>query len=73
MARMETTNPGRVGEDGYETAKFAYLPKGELFWLNTEKSDANHAHRKLNEEEALNIKLQETMTFNRHQNVFYKM
>ena len=70
---IETTNPGRVGEDGYEKAKFADLPNGELFWLNKEKSDNNHAHRKISDTEALNIKLQEVVNFNRHHSVFFKM
>ena len=73
MARMETTNPGQVGDDGYEVAKFADLNQGELFWLNTERSDDNHAHRKISETEALNVKLQEVMKFHRHKDVFYKM
>ena len=70
---METTSPGMVGEDGYVDAKFSDLNVGELFWLNKEKSDDNHAHRKLDDVEALNIKLQEVIKFSRHQAVFYKM
>ena len=70
---METTNPGNVGDAGYEIAKFADLNTGELFWLRTEKSDDIHAHRKLSDDEALNIKLQQVIKFTRHQNVFYKM
>tara|TARA_Y100000310_G_scaffold105100_1_gene103473 strand:- start:468 stop:680 length:213 start_codon:yes stop_codon:yes gene_type:complete len=70
---METVNPGKVGDDSYETAKFSDLNTGELFWLNTDRSDDNHAHRKLDDYEALNIKLQQVSKFNRHQNVFYKM
>ena len=70
---METTNPGQVGEDGYELAKFSDLNQGELFWLNTEKSDNNHAYRKISDTEALNVKLRTTSVFNRHYQVFYKM
>ena len=70
---METINPGSVRDDEYEVAKFADLNVGELFWLNTQRSDDNHAHRKVNDEEAFNVKLQRTMSFNRHQQVYYKM
>ena len=70
---IETTNPGMVGDDGYVDARFADLNIGELFWLNKKKSDSNHAHRKISETEALNIKLQEVIKFSRHQAVFYKM
>jgi len=68
-------NPEEVGDQmgDWEKAKFSDLNNGELFWLNTEKSDNNHAYRKTNETEAFNVKLQQPMTFNRHQNVFYKM
>ena len=66
-------NPEEVGSDGWEKAKFSELNKGELFWLNTDRSDANHAHRKMSETEALNVKLQSMVQFNRHANVFYKM
>ena len=70
---IETTNPGMVGDDGYVDARFADLNIGELFWLNKTRSDDNHAHRKTSETEALNIKLQKVVTFNRHKEVFYKM
>ena len=66
-------NPPQVGDNEYETAKFSDLNQGELFWLNTQKSDENHAHRKISETEALNVKLQTVITFNRHKKVFYKM
>ena len=68
-------NPEEVGDPmgDWEKAKFSDLNQGELFWLNTEKSDNNHAHRKINETEALNVKLQKVMNFNRHANIFYKM
>ena len=71
----ERYNPPQVGDakSDYETAKFSDLPTGELFWLNTIKSDDNHAHRKLSDTEALNIFLQEYVEFNRHQDVFYTM
>ena len=68
-------NPDTVGDPNgdWEKAKFSDLNQGELFWLNTERSDNNHAHRKISETEAMNIFLQEYVEFNRHQAVFYKM
>ena len=70
---METTNPGDVSDDGYEEAKFSDLNIGELFWLNKERSDDNHAYRKVSETEAFNVKLRTTTVVNRHYAVFYKM
>ena len=66
-------DPPGIRDLDYEQTIFDELNQGELFWLNTERSDDNHAHRKISETEALNVKLQEVMKFNRHQNVFYKM
>ena len=70
---METTNPGNVGDEGYEKAKFSDLNTGELFWLHTAKGDDNHAFRKISDTEAFNTKIREYVSFDRHKNVFYKM
>ena len=66
-------NPPGTAQPDFEEYNFEDLEQGELFWLNTEKSDNNHAHRKLSDTEALNVKAQEYVQFGRHANVFYKM
>ena len=70
---METNINMDARDPGYEEAKFSDLNQGELFWLNMERSDNNHAFRKVNEEEGFNVKLQITYPFHRHDRVYYKM
>ena len=42
----------------FDSMPFSDVETNELFWLNTELTNTNHAFRKLNENQALNTKTQ---------------
>ena len=64
--------PSNLDED-YEQINFGELNVGELIWLKTDKTDANHAHRKINEGQAMDTKTRETYNFDRNSKVYYKI
>jgi len=65
--------PGVRDGDGWESGTFDSLNTGELFWLNENKNEDNHAYRKISETEAFNTKTGETLpVVKRNAVVYYK-
>tara|TARA_R100001443_G_scaffold85087_1_gene91742 strand:- start:1852 stop:2082 length:231 start_codon:yes stop_codon:yes gene_type:complete len=51
-------NPGAVSAEDWETHKYQDLPDGEIFYLEANRTEGNHAYRKRSDKEALNTKMQ---------------
>jgi hypothetical protein len=69
----ELFNPPQVGGvEDYERERYDALNNGEIFWLSTDRTEDNHALRKLDDNEALDTKTQGVVTIKYNQVVFYK-
>ena len=51
-------NPQGVMAEDWETHKYFDLPDGEIFYMEANRNENNHAYRKTSDKEALNTKMQ---------------
>tara|TARA_Y100000593_G_C4288048_1_gene326662 strand:+ start:1533 stop:1763 length:231 start_codon:yes stop_codon:yes gene_type:complete len=51
-------NPQGVSEEDWESHKYQDLPEGEIFFMEMNRNENNHAYRKVSDVEALNTKMQ---------------
>ena len=66
-------NPPSASQTDFEKTQFSEVNERDLFWLNTTTSDNNHAFRKMNENQGLDTKTQETTDFKPRTEVYYKL
>ena len=65
-------NPSSVNVTDFQPAKFGDLEVDELFWENTGTND-NPAFRKINENQAMNLKTREVITFESRTVIYQKV
>tara|TARA_Y100000593_G_scaffold92740_1_gene185304 strand:- start:804 stop:1034 length:231 start_codon:yes stop_codon:yes gene_type:complete len=51
-------NPQGINEEDWEAHKYQDMPDGEIFYLEANRNDNNHAFRKISDTEALNTRMQ---------------
>tara|TARA_R100001082_G_C4254322_1_gene112824 strand:- start:107 stop:337 length:231 start_codon:yes stop_codon:yes gene_type:complete len=51
-------NPQGTTEEDWEMHKYQDMPDGEIFFMEMNRNENNHAYRKVSNTEALNTKMQ---------------
>lgn len=65
------TQTPRIGTD-FEEMLFEDIDDDDLFWLTDQNVDANHAHRKIDEYTALEIRGQNIISLDYRQKIYQK-
>ena len=65
-------NPPGTSEIDFERFSFGELEVNELFWLSESSSGENVVHRKVNQNEAQQLKTREIISFKPNLKVFQK-
>ena len=76
---MATNNPAQdrydpppITHTDFDTSKFSEIENDELFWLNNQGTNNNHAFRKINEAQAMNTKTRQINNFQRNTVIYQK-
>ena len=65
-------NPPSIDQMDFQSAKFDDLEINDLFWLEDNLNNSNHAYRKLNENQSLNTITRHVIEGNFNRNTLYQ-
>ena len=77
---MATNNPAQdrydpppITHTDFDTSKFSEIENDELFWLNNQGTDNNHAFRKINDNQGLNTITRQTHNISNRTKIYQKI
>ena len=67
-------SPSSISITDFENHRFSEIEPDDLLWLNQNPNgDVNHVHRKINENQAMNLKTREVITFESRTVIYQKV